>query len=77
MNKLDGYICYVPFEAIEMHQSKRFLCCASWLTEFLPDDMTVKEAWESDTANKSAKACLMDLILIVVHCVSIFERDST
>ena len=58
MNKLDGYICSVPFEAIEMHESKRFLCCASWLTEYLPNHVPIKEAWESDTANKIRESVL-------------------
>ena len=40
MKKIDlnNYICAVPFTSIEVHDNKRFLCCASWLTKFLPDD---------------------------------------
>lgn len=58
MNKLEGFVCSVPFQAIEMHERNRFLCCASWLTEFLPDNVPIKEAWESETANRVRESVL-------------------
>lgn len=45
------YICAVPFQAIELHDKKRFLCCASWLTKFLPEEVPIDEAWTSTEAN--------------------------
>jgi sulfatase maturation enzyme AslB (radical SAM superfamily) len=48
---LNNYICAVPFTSIEVHDTKRFLCCASWLTKFLPDDTKPYDAWNSDEAN--------------------------
>jgi sulfatase maturation enzyme AslB (radical SAM superfamily) len=53
MKKIDlnNYICAVPFTSIEVHDNKRFLCCASWLTKFLPDDTKPYDAWNSDEAN--------------------------
>lgn len=46
------YICSVPFTSLELHDHERFLCCASWLTKFLPRDSSPKEAWESQQANE-------------------------
>lgn len=45
------YICAVPFNSLEIHDHKRFLCCASWLTKYLPDDSSPSEAWNSKEAN--------------------------
>ena len=45
------YICEVPFTSLEIHDHQRFLCCASWLTKFLPDDAKPNEAWNSEEAN--------------------------
>ena len=47
----ENYICSVPFTSLEVHDHKRFLCCASWLTEYLPEDSNPKEAWNSKQAN--------------------------
>jgi organic radical activating enzyme len=49
-NKKD-YICAVPFTSLEVHDHNRFLCCASWLTKFLPDDTKPYDAWNSKEAN--------------------------
>lgn len=49
-NKKD-YICAVPFTSLEVHDHKRFLCCASWLTKFLPEDTKPYDAWNSKEAN--------------------------
>lgn len=46
-----NYICAVPFQAIELHDKKRFLCCASWLTKFLPEEVPIDEAWKSTEAD--------------------------
>jgi len=45
------YICAVPFTSLEIHDHQRFLCCASWLTKFLPEDTKPNEAWNSKEAN--------------------------
>ena len=50
MSKSD-YICGVPFTSIELHDEERFLCCASWLTKFLPKNTEINEAWESKEAD--------------------------
>ena len=31
MIDLKQYVCTVPFEALEIHENKNFMCCASWL----------------------------------------------
>lgn len=46
------YICVVPFTSLEIHDHKRFLCCASWLTKYLPEDSSPKDAWNSKEANE-------------------------
>lgn len=48
---LKNYICAVPFTSLEIHDHRRFLCCASWLTKFLPEDTKPYEAWNSEEAN--------------------------
>lgn len=45
------YICAVPFSSIEYHDRHRFLCCASWLKKYLPENSKPLEAWNSDEAN--------------------------
>jgi hypothetical protein len=48
---LKNYVCGVPFSSIELHDHKRFLCCSSWLKKHLPEDASIKDAWESTEAN--------------------------
>ena len=50
-NLLKDYICAVPFTSIEIHDHQRFLCCASWLTKFLPENTKPYDAWNSEEAN--------------------------
>jgi hypothetical protein len=52
MSKVDlkNYVCMVPFSSLEIHDKKRFLCCASWLKKYLPESSSPKDAWESDEA---------------------------
>lgn len=45
------YICAVPFSSIEYHDRHRFLCCASWLKKYLPENSTPLDAWNSEEAN--------------------------
>ena len=47
---LNNYVCMVPFTSLEIHDTKRFLCCASWLKNYLPENTSPKDAWESDTS---------------------------
>ena len=49
MNKVD-YICHVPFSDLEVMDSARHLCCASWLTKRLPDNSTPYDSWNSTEA---------------------------
>lgn len=44
------YICAVPFSSIEYHDRHRFLCCASWLKKYLPEESSPLEAWNSKEA---------------------------
>lgn len=46
------YICAVPFDTIETHDYRSFLCCPSWLTKHLPKGMTTKEAFNSKEAKE-------------------------
>lgn len=48
--KKEDYICAVPFSSLEIHDRDRFLCCASWLKKYLPQNTTPKEAWNSEEA---------------------------
>ena len=54
MKKIDlkDYVCGVPFAALEIHEKDRFLCCASWLKKYLPQNTSPKDAWESSEANE-------------------------
>lgn len=52
------YICAVPFQALEVHDHDRFICCASWMTKYLPKDSPVDEAWSSDEANDIRESVL-------------------
>lgn len=58
MSKLDlkKYICTVPFDALEIHENKNFMCCASWLLKELPNDVPIKELWNSDEAEDIRKS---------------------
>lgn len=59
MNDLKkDYICAVPFNNLEIHEKDRFLCCPSWLTEYLPSTPNPKDAWWSDKANEIRKSIL-------------------
>jgi organic radical activating enzyme len=49
---LNDYVCGVPFAGLEIHEKDRFLCCASWLKKYLPQNTSPKEAWESHEANE-------------------------
>lgn len=48
----ENYICAVPFSSLEVHDHKRFLCCASWLLKYLPEDSSSKDAWFSKEADE-------------------------
>jgi|TARA_B110000495_G_C22915088_1_gene534493 organic radical activating enzyme len=45
------YICAVPFTSMEIHDRARFLCCASWLKKYLPEESSPVDAWNSTEAN--------------------------
>lgn len=50
MVDLKNYICTVPFQALEIHGNKNFMCCASWLLKELPNDALLKDLWNSNEA---------------------------
>jgi hypothetical protein len=47
---LKDYVCTVPFQALEIHENRNFMCCASWLTKELPRNVPLKELWNSKEA---------------------------
>jgi hypothetical protein len=47
---LKNYICIVPFDALEIHENKNFMCCASWLLKELPNNVPLKDLWNSQEA---------------------------
>lgn len=50
MIDLKQYVCTVPFEALEIHENKNFMCCASWLSKELPNGVPIKDLWNSEEA---------------------------
>jgi hypothetical protein len=60
MSKIDlkNYVCAVPFVSFEVQHKNRFLCCASWLTKFLPIEDSLKNSWESEDATEIRKSVL-------------------
>jgi hypothetical protein len=50
MVDLKSYICSVPFEALEIMEKQNHMCCASWLTKELPNNVPLKELWNSSEA---------------------------
>lgn len=47
---LKDFVCTVPFQALEIHENRNFMCCASWLTKELPRNVPLKELWNSKEA---------------------------
>lgn len=58
MVDLKQYVCTVPFHALEIHENKNFMCCASWLTKELPNGVPIKELWNSDEAIEIRKSVI-------------------
>ncbi len=56
MVDLKKYICSVPFEALEIMDKKNYMCCASWLLKELPNDVPLKDLWNSDEAIEIRKS---------------------
>ncbi len=56
MVDLKKYICTVPFEALEITENKNFMCCASWLKKELPNNVPIKDLWNSDEAIEIRKS---------------------
>lgn len=54
----ENYICAVPFQAMEVHDHERFICCASWMTKYLPKDAPVDVAWNSQEADDIRESVL-------------------
>jgi hypothetical protein len=50
MIDLKDYVCTVPFEALEIMENRNFMCCASWLLKELPNNVPLKDLWNSDEA---------------------------
>jgi len=57
VNKKD-YICGIPFGNLEIRDSKRFLCCDGWLKNYLPDNSTPFDAWNSTEATEIRESVL-------------------
>lgn len=58
MIDLKDYVCTVPFHALEIHENKNFMCCASWLKKELPNGIPIKELWNSDEAIEIRKSVM-------------------
>ena len=48
MINLNEYVCTVPFTSMEIHDESYFLCCASWLTKYLPKNQPMDGMWNSE-----------------------------
>jgi MoaA/NifB/PqqE/SkfB family radical SAM enzyme len=59
MNRLNEYICAVPFDSLEVHDKRNFLCCASWLTKHLPEGASVYDSFNSQEA-KDVRDSMID-----------------
>lgn len=55
---LKNYVCVVPFKELEIQNPRKMLCCASWLELWLPHNMSPKDAWKSNEANKIRESVL-------------------
>jgi len=53
---LSNYVCTVPFEAMEIHENSNFMCCASWLLKPLPNNVPIKDLWNSQEAQDIRKS---------------------
>lgn len=53
-----NYVCAVPFTSLEIHDFNRFLCCATWLKKYLPDNSSPRDAWNSQEANDVRESIL-------------------
>ena len=51
MINLKNFVCTVPFQALEIHENKNFMCCASWLTKELPNKVPLKDLWKIGRAH--------------------------
>jgi len=58
-NRLNEYICAVPFDSLEVHDKRNFLCCASWLTKHLPENVSVYDSFNSQEA-KDIRDSMLD-----------------
>ena len=59
MSDYKDFICAVPFDGIEVHDFRSFLCCPSWLTKHLPKGMSARESFNSDVA-KNIRESVID-----------------
>ena len=72
-----NYICAVPFSSMEIHDRDRFLCCASWLKKYLPENTTPKDAWNSKEANDIRDSILDGSYRYCdsLHCPSLHQLE--
>lgn len=55
---LKNYTCAVPFRELEIQNPRKMLCCASWLNQWLPSNLSAKDAWSSEQANSIRESVL-------------------
>lgn len=55
---LKNFVCTVPFQALEIHENKNFMCCASWLTKELPNKVPLVDLWNSQEAMDIRKSVM-------------------
>lgn len=56
MIDLKKYICTVPFKSMEIMENQNNMCCASWLLKSLPNDIPIRDLWNSDEAIEIRKS---------------------
>jgi len=50
MVDLNDYVCMVPFRALDLMGDKNYMCCPTWLEKELPNNVPLKDLWNSEEA---------------------------
>jgi len=58
MIDLKNYICALPFTNIQLHKNESYMCCPSWLLKALPNDVPLKDVWNSNEAKDIRKSII-------------------
>lgn len=58
MLDLKQYVCTVPFQALEIMKDSNHMCCASWLSKSLPNNVAIEDLWNSAEAIEIRKSVM-------------------